>query len=446
MNFYYVDNEKHRVGPISFEELRSRHITESTYVWFAGMGPAWKPAGQVPELAELFQTTEVVSRPDIQPVKQANPSEQEQDALCYCDQCGKALSPQMAYCPYCGAKIGVSLYDRPASPQQATTLSIPEPDAQPAIEPVQELVAQHVIEAAPEPVAQPAIEPVQEPVAQPAIDSVPEPVAQPAIEAVPEPVAQPVIEPVTEPLAQPVSDLVTESVAPPIVKPGPMNEAPRNNGKSWLWAILAVVVVLLGCAAAWWFMSSSWKGVSYVSYSPELEQIALDGDTAAQMCLSKYYAEGDGVVKDESVAARWLRAAAEQGHARAQFELGRCYVDGRGVVPDTVEAVKWTRAAAEQGLPSAQYNLAVMYYSGLGVEQSDQQAVAWYAKAAEQNHGNAQARLGECYLNGWGVAVDRTQAFKWFVQAERHGVSLDEIITDTQLRAEFDQFKQMQPL
>ena len=51
MNFYYVDNEKYRVGPISFEELRSRHITESTYVWFAGMGPAWKPAGQVPELA-----------------------------------------------------------------------------------------------------------------------------------------------------------------------------------------------------------------------------------------------------------------------------------------------------------------------------------------------------------------------------------------------------------
>ena len=410
MNFYYVDNEKHRVGPISFEELRSRHITESTYVWFAGMGPAWKPAGQVPELAELFQTTEVVSRPDIQPVKQANPSEQEQDALCYCDQCGKALSPQMAYCPYCGAKIGVMLNDRPASPQQATTLSIPEPVAQPAIEPV------------------------------------PEPVAQPVIEPVPEPVAQPAIEPVPEPDAQPVSDLVTESVAPPIVKPGPMNEAPRNNGKSWLWAILAVVVVLLGCAAAWWFMSSSWKGVSYVSYSPELEQIALDGDTAAQMCLSKYYAEGDGVVKDESVAARWLRAAAEQGHARAQFELGRCYVDGRGVVADTVEAVKWTRAAAEQGLPSAQYNLAVMYYSGLGVEQSDQQAVAWYAKAAEQNHGNAQARLGECYLNGWGVAVDRTQAFKWFVQAERHGVSLDEIITDTQLRAEFDQFKQMQPL
>jgi hypothetical protein len=39
------------------------------------------------------------------------------------------------------------------------------------------------------------------------------------------------------------------------------------------------------------------------------------------------YADGRGVAKDESKAAKWHAAAAAQGHAEAQFVLGSTVID-----------------------------------------------------------------------------------------------------------------------
>ena len=71
--------------------------------------------------------------------------------------------------------------------------------------------------------------------------------------------------------------------------------------------------------------------------------------------------------KDDAVAERWYRKAAEQGHAAAQNNLGLIYGKGRGVPQDDAEAVKWFRKAAEQGYAPAHYNLGEMRRQGRGV-------------------------------------------------------------------------------
>ena len=66
------------------------------------------------------------------------------------------------------------------------------------------------------------------------------------------------------------------------------------------------------------------------------------------------YANGEGVENDFNEAAKWFRAAAEQGHMYAQFNLGSSYANGDGVPQDKVEAAKWYRKAAEQGYGPAE--------------------------------------------------------------------------------------------
>jgi len=55
------------------------------------------------------------------------------------------------------------------------------------------------------------------------------------------------------------------------------------------------------------------------------------------------------VKADFKEAAKWYRAAAEQGDALAQANLGQLYFDGRGVEFDLVQAYKWYKLSANQG-------------------------------------------------------------------------------------------------
>ena len=61
--------------------------------------------------------------------------------------------------------------------------------------------------------------------------------------------------------------------------------------------------------------------------------------------------------QDWTMAARYYRLAAKQGHAVAQYNLGCCYEKGEGVEKDLKEAVEWFRKAAEQGVEQAEVAL-----------------------------------------------------------------------------------------
>ena len=78
------------------------------------------------------------------------------------------------------------------------------------------------------------------------------------------------------------------------------------------------------------------------------------GHAGAMWAVGVCYADGSGVERNVTEAAKWYRKAAEKGDAKAQKSLGLCYAFGDGVEKDASEAVKWFRAAAEQGLANAQ--------------------------------------------------------------------------------------------
>ncbi|HEY0676576.1 MAG TPA: hypothetical protein VGD25_10220, partial [Immundisolibacter sp.] len=109
---------------------------------------------------------------------------------------------------------------------------------------------------------------------------------------------------------------------------------------------------------------------------------AQAGDAAAQYALGLMYAHGDGLARDDALAAKWFAAAAAQGHAQAAYNLGVLTVNGRGV-PRDYAAARGHFEQAAASVPSAAYNLGVLYDQGLGVAADAAQALTWYRKAAD---------------------------------------------------------------
>lgn len=112
----------------------------------------------------------------------------------------------------------------------------------------------------------------------------------------------------------------------------------------------------------------------------QLQQLAAQGDAAAENALGLRYATGDGVKLDEKQAARWFTNAAEHGNVAAQSKLGQLYWDGRGVPPSLNQAYFWTVLARASG-QEASKTLAPMMASRLSQGQRtaiEQQADAWY--------------------------------------------------------------------
>lgn len=75
------------------------------------------------------------------------------------------------------------------------------------------------------------------------------------------------------------------------------------------------------------------------------------GHLPSQTSLALAYSMGDGVERDESVAAKWYERAANQGDFYAQFNLGMIYENGQGVPQDRVLAYKWLNIAASRATP-----------------------------------------------------------------------------------------------
>lgn len=65
------------------------------------------------------------------------------------------------------------------------------------------------------------------------------------------------------------------------------------------------------------------------------------------------YEHGEGVVRDQALAATLYCKSARLGDAQAQYNLGWMYANGRGVARDDETAAYFFHAAAEQGLDAA---------------------------------------------------------------------------------------------
>ncbi len=113
------------------------------------------------------------------------------------------------------------------------------------------------------------------------------------------------------------------------------------------------------------------RGRYGVEYAPPIRSKGLVAAIFSKLFnFASHIFRSKGLVRDNAVAVKWFRKAAEQGYARAQFNLGWMYDNGRGVSKDESEAVKWYRKAAEQGHACAQFRSRVAG-TRLGVWEED---------------------------------------------------------------------------
>ncbi len=196
----------------------------------------------------------------------------------------------------------------------------------------------------------------------------------------------------------------------------------RTMHRIAIFALLLPCVVIGTAFAGFDEGRSALESGDYATALIELQPLADQGHSGAQVLLGEMYLIGMGTPQDDQRALEWFRKAAAQGEAIAQNNLGVMYQGGRAALPpDDRQAVEWYRKAAAQGYAPAQYNLGNMLLNGNGVPQDDAQAIAWFRKAAELGYPPAQHDLGNAYLNGRGVSQDDGQAIAWYRKAAAQG-------------------------
>jgi len=196
----------------------------------------------------------------------------------------------------------------------------------------------------------------------------------------------------------------------------------------WGGAALGLAMLLLGlqpaAAATYAEAKNAYLAGNYQQALRDLQPLAQQGNTQAQLLLSTMYSRGEGVPQDEGQAVAWLAKAAEQGVPAAQHDLALRYFRGEGVQQSHQQARNWWERSSQAGLPDSQFNLGLMYYNGApGIPRDYQRARGLFTSAAEREHDHAQYSLAVMFARGEGVQKDYDQARQWFQKSANKGVS-----------------------
>lgn len=97
-----------------------------------------------------------------------------------------------------------------------------------------------------------------------------------------------------------------------------------------------------------------------VKDSEGIQQLAEQGNAAAQFAVGARYATGEAVPQDYFQAFTWFSKAAEQGNVAAQATLGAYYWAGRGAPQDLAKAYYWAILAQAGGDESSKYRVALL--------------------------------------------------------------------------------------
>lgn len=155
----------------------------------------------------------------------------------------------------------------------------------------------------------------------------------------------------------------------------------------------------------------------------KLRQSALDGDGTAIWELAGRTADGRGLPRDLSLAARLYEKLAAAGYAPAQYKLAGHFEKGSGLVRDIAQAKLWYGRAAEQGHARSMHNLAVLYAENPAASGKPDYASAasWFRQGAEYGVRDSQYNLAVLYARGLGLTQDLTQSYAWFSAAAGQG-------------------------
>jgi TPR repeat protein len=250
---------------------------------------------------------------------------------------------------------------------------------------------------------------------------------------------------------------------------GSPNQRPDNG-----WRRATVIGVLCFASglivAGIWIRNTSSSNSVVAAHVPPLaagpdvlRSRAEAGDAQAQFDVGMKYWNSDGVPRDFTNAATWLRKASDNGLPAAQFKLGLMYCEGVGTPLDQTETTKlWRNAAdqgyalaerwvaaetedhaeslrlyklaADQGIFGAQLCLSAIYEEGIGVSPNPGEASNWWQtaiaterKAADQGDPEAQERLALEYADGPMVPKDDGEAMQWHERALQEYRKLSEM-------------------
>jgi TPR repeat protein len=121
----------------------------------------------------------------------------------------------------------------------------------------------------------------------------------------------------------------------------------------------------------------------YGSAERWLRLAATQGDAEAQFWLGLEYKRGAFGLTDYHEALQWLQKSTEQGLPIAQYSMGEMYELGEGVTKNDIVAGRWFKAAADHlssvpGVWEAEVELAYMYRDGR-LRDSQIEAYKWLA-------------------------------------------------------------------
>jgi TPR repeat protein len=151
--------------------------------------------------------------------------------------------------------------------------------------------------------------------------------------------------------------------------------------------------------------------------------LAEAGHAEAQYRVGRLYEEGEGIAKDEAVAATWYRKAAEQGHALGQALLGNWLWHHWRSDEEYAEAGRMFRLSAKQGEAWGLYGAGLwLAYPTDGGTPMAATAVYWFERAAAQGLAEAQYEMGERYAWGDGVRENSRKAIEWYRKAADQGM------------------------
>ena len=169
------------------------------------------------------------------------------------------------------------------------------------------------------------------------------------------------------------------------------------------------------------------RGYYLEAFREATRRASEQGDPVAMTLLGDLYANGYGVVRDESKALAWFSLAADRGDRQAIFALAMSRFAGRGGPQDKAEAAALLDKAAKLGHVAAAYNLALLYLEGQELPQNIVRAAELMRSAADAGSPEAQYALATLYKEGNGVAKDPVAAARLLGAAARSGIVAAEV-------------------
>jgi TPR repeat protein len=176
---------------------------------------------------------------------------------------------------------------------------------------------------------------------------------------------------------------------------------------------------------------------------PKDQKLALEwfrkgaekGSAKAQLNLGKLLLKGQGDTAADAEAQRkdglqWMQKAADQNLPEAASNYGSIlYFGDHGIVKNDDLAAKYLKIAAEAGLANAQNILGCLYDFGLGVSSDASLAQQWFRKAALQGNVKAQSNLGRVLGPSSEVKEARIEALAWlFIASDQDEITAKKLL------------------